>query len=172
MKSIYIRDIIAILTKYNQILKTIDYKNLDSQIKEINEIINFINLYSDISLDEIKNKFEVKSKVVNIEKQNKNTEKFKQNIELINKKEFNKIKGIKIEYQEFNNMTDIITFIESKSKEEFIKSYTLLDLNLLYYLISGNTVFKDVKKESLYNKIISYLKAMKQGVAFKNYSYK
>lgn len=170
MENIYIRDIVDILTKYHEILKIIKCKNLNSQLKYIDKIISYISLYSDVSLEDLRKKFEIEE--VNEKKHNKNKQSFKEVIELIDKKEFDNIKGIKLKYNKFNNKSEIITFIESKSKDEVLKLANLRDLNLIYYLISENTVYRKIKKEDLYNEIISYLKAMKQGEAFKNYSHK
>ena len=103
-------------------------------------------------------------------KNSKNTNKqsFLDSIKLLESKDFNKINGIKLKYNNLNTKTDVVKFILNKSKEELLKSSTLLDLNLLYYLLNGNIKFMKIKKEEVYNNIISYIKAMKQGKAFKN----
>lgn len=165
MENIYVKDIINIMTKYCEILKIIKCKNLNSQLKDIDKIINYISLYSDISLEDMRLKLDIKEY-----KDSKNTNKqpFLDVIKLLERKDFNKINGIKLKYNTLNTKTDVVKFILIKSKEELLKSSTLLDLNLLYYLLNGNTKFMKIKKEEVYNSIISYIKAMKQGEAFKN----
>ncbi|MFU7514640.1 hypothetical protein [Clostridium sp. HCS.1] len=165
MENIYVKDIINIMTKYCGILKVIKCKNLNSQLKDIDKIINYISLYSDISLEDMRLKLDIKEY-----KDSKNTNKqsFLDVIKLLESKDFNKINGIKLKYNNLNTKTDVVKFILRKSKEELLKSSTLLDLNLLYYLLNGNTKFMKIKKEEVYNSIISYIKAMKQGEAFKN----
>ena len=67
MENIYVKDIIDIMMKYCKILKVIGCKNTNHQLKEIGDIINYISLYSDISLDAISIKFEViTSKLIKI----------------------------------------------------------------------------------------------------------
>ena len=61
-----------------------------------------------------------------------------------------------------------MNFINNISKSELLKFTTLIDLNLIYYLLNGNTKFIKKKKEEVYSNIITYIKAMKQGEAFKN----
>lgn len=166
MENIYVKDIVDILSKYSEILKVIKCKNLNSQLKDIDKIINFISFYNNISLEDIKDKFKIEE--LNEKKHNKKSQSFKEAIELINKRQFDKIIGIKFKYDEFTNSSDISNFIENKSKVEVFKLTTILDLNLIYYLVSGNTVCRKSKKDDLYNQIISYIKARKQGEAFKN----
>ncbi|MDV4151801.1 hypothetical protein R0131_13315 [Clostridium sp. AL.422] len=166
MENIYVKDIITIMTKYCEILKVIRCKNLNSQLKDIDKIINYISLYSDISLEDMRLKLDIKDEE-DIKSSNKQS--FIETINLLDSKEFKKISGIKLKYNNFNNKLDIVEFIESKSKEEILKSTTLIDLNLIYYLLNGNKKFIKIKKEEIYNNIISYIKAMKQGEAFKKY---
>lgn len=168
MKDIYVKDIVEIINKYNEILKVISFKNVNSQVKDIDKIVNYISTYNDISLEDIKSKFKVEE--VKKKKSNKKNQSFKDVIELANRNEFNKINGIKLKYDDFADRLDIIKFISDKNEMEFLNLTTTMDLNLLYYLISGNTVYRKISKEKLYNQIISYLKAIKQGEAFKNYS--
>lgn len=165
MENIYVKDIINIMTKYCEILKIIKCKNLNSQLKDIDKIINYISLYSDISLEDMRLKLDIKEY-----KDSKNTNKqsFLDVIKLLENKDFNKINGIKLKYNNLSTKTDVVKFILRKSKEELLKSSTLLDLNLLYYILNGNIKFMKIKKEEVYNSIISYIKAMKQGEAFKN----
>lgn len=170
MKDIYVKDIVEIINKYNEILKVISFKNVNSQVKDIDKIVNYISTYNDISLEDIKSKFKVEE--VKKKKSNKKNQSFKDVIELANRNEFNKINGIKLKYDDFADRLDIIKFISDKNEMEFLNLTTTMDLNLLYYLISGNTVYRKISKEKLYNQIISYLKAIKQGEAFKNYSNK
>lgn len=166
MENIYVKDIINIMTKYCGILKIIKCKNLNSQLKDIDKIINYISLYSDISLEDMRLKLDIKD-----DKEIRNTKKqsFINIIKLLESKEYNKINGIKLKYSNFNTKVDVVKFIERENKDELLKSATLLDLNLLYYLLNGNKKFMKIKKEEVYNNIISYIKAMKQGEAFKKY---
>ena len=165
MENIYVKDIINIMSKYGEILKVVKCKNLNSQLKDIDKIINYIGLYSDISLEDMRLKLDIKENK-NISSTSK--QYFVDTIKLLERKEFDKINGVKLKYNEFNTKKDVVKFIVNKNKEDLLKSSTLLDLNLLYYLLNGNTKYMKSKKEEVYNSIISYIKAMKQGEAFKN----
>ena len=164
MENIYVKHIIDIMMKYCKILKVIGCKNLNHQLKEIGDIMNYISVYSDISLDAISIKFEVSEdeNIIN------NKQTFKDKINLLNIKEYSKISGIKLKYDQFNDKDDVVNFINNISKSELLKFTTLIDLNLIYYLLNGNTKFIKKKKEEVYSNIITYIKAMKQGEAFKN----
>ena len=159
MDNIYVKDIINIMNKYCEILKIIKCKNLNSQLKDIDKIINYIGLYSDISLDDMKLKLDIKENEAPkiVKKQH-----YIDAIRLLERKDFNKINGVKLKYYKFNTKEDVVKFIIEINKEELLKLSTLLDLNLLYYLLNGNTKYMKVKKEEAYNLIISYIKDMRQ----------
>jgi hypothetical protein len=171
MKKICGKDIIDNLVKYKEILKVIEGNNLKEQISDIDKIINSIDSISDICLDDLQSLFKQtqhENKINTRNKSNKagNKVSFQESINFLENKEFEKIKGIKLDYDNLYNSVDIIKFVEDKSKSMLLKSATALDLKLLYFLLTGNRKAIKKNKEELYNYITSYIKAKKQGQAF------
>jgi hypothetical protein len=110
--------------------------------------------------------------VINEHNSNINTKKksekttFREITELWNHKEFGKIKRTKLNYQCFNDNPKINAFIKGKSKDEVLEETSIVDLNLIYYILTGNCKEIKKKKEDIYYLITSYQKANKQGEAF------
>jgi hypothetical protein len=164
VREFYIKDIIDILSNYKGVLYSINTKQLDKPIKELEKIIIMLTPFTDMNINEIAS---TPDKGINkITQKTSAKMSFREAAELWSNGKYNEMKGIKLDYSALNNRGKVVSFIKENSKEEILKITNVLDLNLLYFILTGE--YKEIKKrkEELYNLITSYIKANKQGEAF------
>ncbi|MBU3181171.1 hypothetical protein [Clostridium psychrophilum] len=164
MGKIYFRDIINSLIKYKEIIGIIDCEKLKQQSKEIEQMIKLLKPHSDAVIDKLQNAGD-EIFYTNVKKKSEKVP-FEEIIKLWTNKDFQSIRGIKLNYIDFPDAFKVTSFIESRNKEQILKSTTLIDLNIIYFILSGDKRQIKKKKDEVYDMITGLIKANKQGEAF------
>ncbi|QOY35184.1 hypothetical protein AWH56_021165 [Anaerobacillus isosaccharinicus] len=146
-------EIVIYLTKLKKIYLSIDPKVMGKEIVKLDRLLN-----------ELKNPVEISSPKPVSKKQTKNT--FMENYQILLKKDYKNLTGIKLNYESFTNSENIVAYIETKPKESVIKEATALDLKLLYSLLTGDEKEIKGKKNDLYEAIYRNIRARRRGEAF------
>lgn len=146
--------VIRYLTKYNEILKIID-AGCSKEIKEIETLVSLLHecIYET-------------SLVIPSWKTERKKVNFDEVIRLYKCGRINEIKGLKLNYKDFSASKDVIHYFEGHKKEEILKATTLMDLKILFFMLTGDERECKRKKDQIIELILSYVKAQKQGEAF------
>jgi hypothetical protein len=147
--------VIKYLTKYRDILTIIDAKTSKRELNELDSLIKYLEEYgnSDQSIKESKTKKNEKVP-------------FEEIIKLWKDKKLDNVKGLKLNYKNFTCEADVIHYFEGYKREEMFKLITLIDLKLLYFILTGDEKERKKNKNEIFDLILSYIKAQKQGEAF------
>lgn len=146
-------EIVFYLTKLKNIYLSIDPKVMGMEIRHLDRL-----------LDELQTTEENSSHKPVSKKHTKNT--FIENYKYLAKKDFKRLSGIKLNYEDFTNSEAIVTYIETKPKESVIKEATALDLKLLYSLLTGDVKELKGTKNNMYEAIYRNIRAKRRGEAF------
>ncbi|MFZ3588862.1 hypothetical protein ACOI1C_06165 [Bacillus sp. DJP31] len=87
-------------------------------------------------------------------------------LNLLVDKDFDALKGTRINYREVTNSEDVIEFLETHSDTAVLKYTTVLDLKLLFYILTGERMELKGKKEDMLLDIKRNIRARKRGEAF------
>lgn len=168
MSSILVQDIINNLVKLENIMSELDKEKMSNDIKSIDKMIKSLSKYSNVSIKEIEKALTANMHSEDI-KENKKKGSFKDNLKLLEEKRFMDIQGIKLNYENFKNNIDVVNYFDKYKKEDILKTTTVLDLKLLYCILTGRSEEIKGKKESIYEDIKNNIKAKKRGEAFKRF---
>lgn len=168
MADLLVGDIINNLIKLKNIMYELDKEKMNKKIKDIDEIIRTISKFSCISIKEL-DKYLDTNKTNEKQEKNKKKPSFKDNIKLLEKGQFKDMKGVKLNYEIFKDKTDVIKYFSENEKDSTLKATTVMDLKLLYFILTGRIEEIKGKKEIIYENIKRNIKARKRGKAFKNY---
>lgn len=168
MSNILIRNIIDKLLKLKVIMSTLDKDKMSDDIKSIDKIIKDINKCT-FSLTKNVEKTPENVPLKEKSKKGKSTS-FSSALLLLGEQRFDEIKGIKLNYNSFRNDFDVIEYFYSIRKENILKDTTILDLKLLYYILTNNNEEIKGKKDDLFETIINNIKAKKRAIAFNKYT--
>jgi hypothetical protein len=146
-------EVIALyLEKLRRIYLSIDDTRLKKDVDLISEIIT--------SLTSVKSNSEPRKKKKKTEGQ------FEKSLAQLSIKNFDALKGTKINYCEVTTSQDVIDFLESHTDSSVLKHTTALDLKLLYYILTNEKIELKGKKEDLLKSIKRNIRARRRGEAF------
>jgi hypothetical protein len=158
MSEITYKNVCGHLEILRRILQSVEEKKLRNEMKEIDRIISVFNDYGDTPI-QMKEPQKNKSKKAG----------FQEIAEKLFRKEYTSINGIKLDYTNLDCTEKVVALIEGLSKTKIIKSTTLIDLKLLYCLLTGEAVEIKGKKEAVFDAIKANVRARKTGAAFGNH---
>lgn len=167
MSDILISDIIDKLLKLKAIMSTLDKDKMSDDIVSIDKIIKDISKYNFKLTENTEKTLETKP-LEEKSKKGKSTS-FNNALILLGENRFDEIKGIKLKYNNFKNYSDVMEYFSKNKKENILKATTILDLKILYYILTNNTEELKGKKDDLFETIINNIKAKKRGAAFNKY---
>lgn len=164
MEKVYYKDIIKALSKYKEILQIVNENYKSKEAREVGNLIQFLEPFSDTLIKNTKDNNGKKNSST-AKKKNSKVDFVKATEQWLNK-EFQNIKGVKLDYTKFRDREAVIDFINNNNNEEVLKSTTLLDLNLLYFILCKDKTMIKKKKDEVYSIIVRFIRAGKQGEAF------
>lgn len=172
MSNILIEDIIDKLLKLKLVMNTLDKVKMRDDIKDIDKIIENLKKES-FKLNgyvEAKDKESITKNRHTHDKGKKSPKtSFNDAVLLLAEQKFDEIKGIKLNYNEFIRDSYIIEYFCNTEKKNILKAVTVLDLKLIYCILTDSDKEIKGKKDDLFEVIINNIKAKKRGNAFKNY---
>ncbi|WP_078553921.1 hypothetical protein [Bacillus alkalicellulosilyticus] len=154
MSSATFMDVIEHLQKLKQL-----YEVLDLPKKKLRSVDNAIETIQQLQNTPVQ-------QVMYAEAQQKITA-FDQAVQTIWSQSFEPIKGTKLDYETIQNKEQVISFVESRSKEQLLKEATALDLKLLYCILVQKSYEIKGTKPKLYDSIKANIRARHSGKAFR-----
>lgn len=145
-------EIIKYLTKLKNIYSVIDEKHLTKEIKNIQIIIQALETYTSENSSPLTKKLKKPS--------------FQESYECMISRNYEKLVGTKLNYKEFSNPDDVVFFIENNEMKKVIRTTNVLDLKLLYCLLTQQ--FQEIKgtKQAVYDSLKRIVRARRRGEAF------
>lgn len=144
-------------------LKTI-YETLQLPKKEVKEIEKAIEIFQnngDVPVEEIGTKTSTEKR------SNKKTKpSFSDLVEFLFQENYSGLVGTKLNYEEFKTAGKIISYIEDTSKSKVMKDASVIDLKLLYCLLTEDKHEIKGTKNEIYEAIKRNIRAKKRGKAF------
>ncbi|NHM32829.1 hypothetical protein [Neobacillus terrae] len=156
MNELTYKKVSSYLEHLQLIYKAASIQKFKKELKELDQIIEVLKPLKDTFLMQ-----EPSSK--NLMKKNKAA--FPDIAELFLRKEF-PINGTKLDFSLFNSKEKAAEWFESEPKTKLLKNTTLLDLKLLYCLLTGQIIELKGKKEEAYEAIKTHTRAKRTGEAF------
>lgn len=145
------RDIVVYLTKLKNIYVSIGEKQLEKDILKLEKMIG--------DLKETQKETSPKS--------NPKKSIFKENYQFLTEKKFQAMSGIKMNYAAFSSSDDVENYFKSSTKEKVLREATLIDLKLLYSLLTNDSNEIKGRKNDIYEAIKRNIRARRRGEAFK-----
>lgn len=142
--------IVEYLTRLKNIYLTIDEKLFQREIKSLEKIIKDLH--------------ETKQITTPLTRQKKNS--FKANQTFLIERNYSELSGTKLNYEEFLNEDAIVTYFDKNSKTKILKELTVLDLKLLYSLLTEDPNEIKGTKAEVFDAIKRNIRARKRGAAF------
>lgn len=168
MSNILIKDIIDKLLKLKAIMSALDKNKMSEDIKSIDKIIEDISKGKSALNENIEKSLE-KKVLKEKNKKGKGTS-FNDALKLLGEHKVDDIKGVKLKYNNFKTYSDVIEYFSKNKKVNILKATTVLDLKILYYILTNSTEEIKGKKDDLFETIINNVKAKKRGEAFNKYA--
>lgn len=125
----------------------------EQEIQEIKKIITILN------------KTEEKVMVTSMTDKKQST--ITDNIQFLENKQYERLHGTKVNYEEINNTEKVMNLIQQTSKTKLLRETTAMDLKLLYFLLSGEKENFKRTKDKMYETIKTLIRAKNRGKAFK-----
>ncbi|MFC0470920.1 hypothetical protein ACFFHM_10535 [Halalkalibacter kiskunsagensis] len=93
---------------------------------------------------------------------------FSESLKILLEKNYDRLKGTKLDYYQLTNQDEVECFIETHAKTKILKDATALDLKLLYSLLTEDPNEIKGTKSDVFEAIKRNIRARKRGEAFKN----
>ncbi|WP_102348606.1 hypothetical protein [Bacillus sp. Marseille-P3661] len=159
MTQLTFNNVVSNLQKYQSILTIINGKKLKSETNDIDRMISILKSYGDLPIDTFNHN---ESPLLVVDKK----QSFQEIVELIFNKNFQGIDGIKLNYENFSDIEQIHSYFDQKPKPTIMRETTLLDLKLIYCILTNDKTERKGKKSDVYEAIKSNIRARKRGKAF------
>jgi hypothetical protein len=172
MAKITFEQISGYLEKLRNIYTTIDEGKFKKDIKELDEVINLFNSLQSgavVPLEPTGDTNSRKALVSNqkVKKPIERLNKFDQAVRLLAEEKYEDLNGTKLNYQEITNDAHVIQLLEELTDAQVLKHTTVLDLKLLYSILTRDKKeIKAKKKEELLQTIKQNIRAARRGEAF------
>ncbi len=153
-------DVVKHLTQLQLIYETLNLSK--KEMKVIEEMVDVFKTYGDKDISDIcieqthTEKMVKKSKKVS----------FLETLELIKQKEYEMVKGVKIRINELNTPEKIMSYIEENPPDKVLGDSTVLDLKILYAILTEENREVRGTKKVIYETIKANIRARKRGIAF------
>jgi hypothetical protein len=156
MSELTYKKVSSYLEHLQLIYKAASIQKFKKELKELDQIIEVLAPLKDTFLLQEPSSKDLISKKKAV---------FPEIAELLLRKEF-PISGTKLDFSLFSNREKAAEWVENEPKAKLLKNTTLLDLKLLYCLLTGHIIELKGKKEEVYEAIKTHTRAKRTGEAF------
>ena len=156
MSELTYKKVSSYLEHLQLIYKATSIQKFKKELKELDQIIEVLAPLKDtLLLQESSSKDSLSKKKLS----------FPEIAELLLRKKF-PTSGTKLDFSLFSSREKAAEWVENEPKAKLLKNTTLLDLKLLYCLLTGQVIELKGKKEEVYEAIKTHTRAKRTGEAF------
>lgn len=160
MATVTYKKLASHLEKTKAIYETLQVSK--KEIKEVEQAIEIFTVYGDVEI------ISARLQAANEKKTSSKNRKvsFSESVDLLSQKRYKELVGTKFYYEDLYTSDQIQTYIDTHTKSKIMKETTVLDLKLLYCLLTGEKGEIKGTKNEVYEALKSHIRARKRGKAF------
>ncbi|MFS0861905.1 hypothetical protein [Fredinandcohnia sp. 179-A 10B2 NHS] len=160
MATVTYKKLASHLEKTKAIYETLQLSK--KEIKEVEQAIEIFIGYGDVEI--VSPKFQAANAKKTSSKNRKVS--FSESVDLLFQKRYKELVGTKISFEDLHTSEQIQTYIDTTTRSKIMKETTVMDLKLLYCLLTGEKVDIKGTKNEVYEVLKSHIRARKRGKAF------